>query len=133
MNVSMRKYLFEMALLTVLTAGIGGWIFHLTYPALMLADYMWIPAYYYVMGALLMFAVARGSRQKGGAKRMLQLYLLARMGKLFVSVIAIMCFCLAVHMEVPVVIAFIVNYFVYLMYDSCFFSHLGKNQKRKNE
>ena len=111
----MRKYLFEMALLTVLTAGIGGWIFHLTYPALMLADYMWIPAYYYVMGALLMFAVARGSRQKGGAKRMLQLY------------------CLAVHMEVPVVIAFIVNYFVYLMYDSWFFSHLGKNQKRKNE
>ena len=57
MNVSMRKYLFEMALLTVLTAGIGGWIFHLTYPALMLADYMWIPAYYYVMGALLMFPV----------------------------------------------------------------------------
>ena len=94
----------------------------------MLADYMWIPAYYYVMGALLMFAVARGSRQKGGAKRMLQLYLLARMGKLFVSVIAIMCFCLAVHMEVPVVIAFIVNYFVYLMYDSWFFSHLGKRK-----
>lgn len=133
MNVVMRKYLFEMVLLTVLTAGIGGWIFNLTYPALMLADYMWIPAYYYVMGALLMFGITRGIRPNGGARRSLQLYLLARIVKLFVSVIAIMCFCLAVHTEVAVVIAFIVNYFVYLMYDSWFFSHLGKNQKRKNE
>ena len=133
MNVLMRKLLFEMALLTVLTAGIGGWIFHSVYPTLLLAEYVWIPAYFYVIGALLMAMVITGSRKESGTKRMVQFYLLARIIKLFVSVIAIMCFCLAIHTEVAVVIAFIINYFVYLMYDSWFFSRLGKTKGWKNK
>lgn len=133
MSLPLRKLLFEMALVTVLTLGIGGWIFHQAYPALLLADYIWIPIYFYLLGALLMAMVIKGGSEKREVKKTLQLYLLARIIKLFVSVIAIMCFCLAIRTEVEVVIAFIINYFVYLMYDSWFFSQWGKNQTRKNE
>ncbi len=134
MSVAIRKYLFETALLTVLTTGIGAWIFHSLRPALFLADYVWIPVYFYVFGGLLMAGVTKNSKEGSDPKKLVQAYLLARIIKMFVSVIAVVVFCLAVHTEVTAVVAaFIINYFVYLGYDSWFFSHLGKYQKMKNK
>ena len=134
MSVTLRKYLFGTALLTVLTVGLGAWLFHAVRPALLLADYIWMPLYFYVVGALLMAGVVRncgeGNQQ---AKKLLQSYLLARIIKLFVSVIVVVAFCLAVRTEVAVVVAaFVINYLVYLVYDSWFFSHLGKRRKMEN-
>lgn len=131
MSVTMRKYLFEMALLTVLTAGVGGWIFHRVFPSSFLADYIWMPAYYYVMGALLMAGVVKNSGQNAQAKKLVQAYLLARIIKLFISVMAVVIYCMAVHTEVAgVVAAFVINYFIYLVYDSWFFSRLGKKSEK---
>lgn len=105
------------------------WIFHAVRPALFLSDYIWMPVYFYVIGALLMAGVAR-SCKGGNAKRLVQIYLLARMVKMFVSVMAVVIFCVAVRTEVTVVVAaFVINYFIYLMYDSWFFSRLGKSRK----
>ena len=128
MSVTVRKYLFEMALLTVLTAGMGVWIFDKFYPGLFLAHYVWIPVYFCVAGAVLMPGVAR---KNGEPKRLVQMYMLARIVKLFVSVIAVVAFCLATHTEVAVVVvAFVINYIVYLVYDSWFFSRLGKKSEK---
>ena len=129
MNVEIRKYLVGTALLTLLTGGIGMWIFHAVRPSLFLSDYIWMPVYFFVVGALLMAGVTGGGRT-GDMKRLVQAYLLARIVKLFVSVIAVVVFCLAVQTEVTVVVAaFVINYFIYLMYDSWFFSRLGKSRK----
>ena len=133
MNVEIRKYLVGTALLTLLTGGIGMWVFHAVRPSLFLSDYIWMPVYFFIVGALLMAGVTAGGRT-GNMKRLLQAYLLARMVKLFVSVIAVVVFCLAVPTEVTVVgAAFVLNYFVYLMYDSWFFSRLGKSRKTVNK
>lgn len=133
MNVEIRKYLFGTALLTLLTGGIGMWIFHAVRPSLFLSDYIWMPVYFFLFGALLMAGVTKNARD-GNVKKLVQAYLLARIVKLFVSVIAVVIFCLAVQTEVTVVVAaFVINYFVYLMYDSWFFSHLGKTGKIENK
>lgn len=105
------------------------WIFHAVRPALFLSDYIWMPVYFYVIGALLMAGVARSCKGRN-AKRLVQIYLLARMVKMFVSVMAVVIFCVAVRTEVTVVVAaFVINYFIYLIYDSWFFSRLGKSRK----
>lgn len=133
MSVEIRKYLLGTALLTLLTGGIGMWIFHAIRPALFLSDYIWMPVYFYVIGALLMAGVTK-SGKNGNTKRLVQAYLLARMVKMFVSVIAVVIFCLAVQTEVMVVvIAFVINYFIYLIYDSWFFSRLGKSRKMETK
>ena len=109
------------------------WIFHAVRPALFLSDYIWMPVYFYVIGALLMAGVAR-SCKGGNAKRLVQIYLLARMVKMFVSVMAVVIFCVAVRTEVTVVVAaFVINYFIYLIYDSWFFSRLGKSRKMETK
>ena len=109
------------------------WIFHAIRPALFLSDYIWMPVYFYVIGALLMAGVTK-SGKNGNMKRLVQAYLLARMVKMFVSVIAVVIFCLAVQTEVVVVvIAFVINYFIYLIYDSWFFSRLGKSRKMETK
>ena len=109
------------------------WIFHAIRPALFLSDYIWMPVYFYVIGALLMAGVTK-SGKNGNTKRLVQAYLLARMVKMFVSVIAVVIFCLAVQTEVVVVvIAFVINYFIYLIYDSWFFSRLGKSRKMETK
>ncbi len=133
MNVEIRKYLIGTGLLTLLTGGIGMWIFHTIRPSLFLSDYIWMPVYFFVFGALLMAGVTSRGRVDN-MKRLVQAYLLARIAKLFVSVLAIVIFCLAVRTEVTVVVAaFVINYLIYLMYDSWFFSQLGKSRKKETK
>lgn len=133
MNVEIRKYLIGIGLLTLLTGGIGMWIFHTIRPSLFLSDYIWMPVYFFVFGALLMAGVTSRGRVDN-LKRLVQAYLLARIAKLFVSVLAIVIFCLAVRTEVTVVVAaFVINYLIYLMYDSWFFSRLGKSRKKETK
>lgn len=133
MNVEIRKYLIGTGLLTLLTGGIGMWIFHTIRPSLFLSDYIWMPVYFFVFGALLMAGVTSRGRVEN-MKRLVQAYLLARIAKLFVSVLAIVIFCLAVRTEVTVVVAaFVINYLIYLMYDSWFFSRLGKSRKKETK
>lgn len=133
MNVEIRKYLIGTGLLTLLTGGIGMWIFHTIRPSLFLSDYIWMPVYFFVFGALLMAGVTSRGRVDN-MKRLVQAYLLARIAKLFVSVLAIVIFCLAVRTEVTVVVAaFVINYLIYLMFDSWFFSRLGKSRKKETK
>ena len=133
MNVEIRKYLIGIGLLTLLTGGIGMWIFHTIRPSLFLSDYIWMPVYFFVFDALLMAGVTSRGRVDN-MKRLVQAYLLARIAKLFVSVLAIVIFCLAVRTEVTVVVAaFVINYLIYLMYDSWFFSRLGKSRKKETK
>lgn len=133
MNVEIRKYLIGTGLLTLLTGGIGMWIFHTIRPSLFLSDYIWMPVYFFVFGVLLMAGVTSRGRVDN-MKRLVQAYLLARIAKLFVSVLAIVIFCLAVRTEVTVVVAaFVINYLIYLMYDSWFFSRLGKSRKKETK
>ncbi len=133
MNVEIRKYLIGTGLLTLLTGGIGMWIFQTIRPSLFLSDYIWMPVYFFVFGALLMAGVTSRGRVDN-MKRLVQAYLLARIAKLFVSVLAIVIFCLAVRTEVTVVVAaFVINYLIYLMYDSWFFSRLGKSRKKETK
>lgn len=128
----MRKYLYETALLVLLTGVLGGWVFHSLYPEQYIAGYVWIPLYFYIIGALLTAFVVK---QAGNKKKMLQAYLLERMVKFFVSVVAIIIFCVSTRTNaVPVAVAFIINYIIYLIYDSWFFTRLGKtNQGTENK
>ena len=108
------------------------WIFHAVRPSLFLSDYIWMPVYFFVVGALLMAGVTGGGRL-GDMKRLVQAYLLARIVKVFVSVIAVVVFCLAVQTEVSVVVASnVIDYFSCLFCDSGLFFPLVDRPERIN-
>ena len=66
--------------------------------------------------------------------RMLQIYLLMRVMRMLASTIVMLVYCVAVREEAKeFLLTFIVNYLIYLIYDSWFFFTLEANRKLKKK
>ena len=117
------------ALLTVLIGGIGGWIYFSIFPYHYFGGYPLIPIYYFVFGAF-MISMVENCRHRM-PKRMLQIYLLMRM---LLSIIVMLIYCIIVRKEAKeFLLTFIVNYVIYLTYDTWFFFTFEANRRLKKK
>ena len=121
MSITKRNYLWQVALLTVLVGGIGGWVYYSVFPHHYFGGYPLIPAFFLVFGVFM-------------PGRMLQIYLLMRVMRMLASIIVMLVYCVAVREEAKeFLLTFIANYLIYLTYDSWFFFTFEMNRKLKKK
>ena len=110
MSITKRNYLWQVALLTVLVGGIGGWVYYSVFPHHYFGGYPLIPAFFLVFGVFMINMVESCRYRMPG--RMLQIYLLMRVMRMLASIIVML---------------------VYLTYDSWFFFTFEMNRKLKKK
>ena len=121
MSITKRNYLWQVALLTVLVGGIGGWVYYSVFPHHYFGGYPLIPAFFLVFGVFMINMVESCRYRMPG--RMLQIYLLMRVMRM-----------LALREEAKeFLLTFIANYLIYLTYDSWFFFTFEVNRKLKKK
>lgn len=131
-SITKRNYLLHTALLTVLIGGIGGWIYFSIFPYYYFGGYPLIPIYYFVFGAF-MISMVENCRHRM-PKRMLQIYLLMRVMRMLLSIIVMLIYCIIVRKEAKeFLLTFIVNYVIYLTYDTWFFFTFEANRRLKKK
>ena len=129
MSITKRNYLWQVALLTVLVGGIGGWVYYSVFPHHYFGGYPLIPAFFLVFGVFMINMVESCRYRMPG--RMLQIYLLMRVMRML---IVMLVYCVAVREEAKeFLLTFIANYLIYLTYDSWFFFTFEMNRKLKKK
>ena len=132
MSITKRNYLWQVALLTVLVGGIGGWVYYSVFPHHYFGGYPLIPAFFLVFGVFMINMVESCRYRMPG--RMLQIYLLMRVMRMLASIIVMLVYCVAVREEAKeFLLTFIANYLIYLTYDSWFFFTFEMNRKLKKK
>ena len=132
MSITKRNYILQVALLTLLIGGVGGWIYYSIFPHHYFSGYPLIPIFFFVFGVF-MISMTETCRHKMPG-RMLQIYLLMRVIRMIVSIIVMLVYCVAVREEAKeFLLTFIANYLIYLIYDSCFFFTFEANRKMKKQ
>lgn len=132
MSITKRNYILQVALLTLLIGGVGGWIYYSIFPHHYFSGYPLIPIFFFVFGVF-MISMTETCRHKMPG-RMLQIYLLMRVMRMIVSIIVMLVYCLAVREEAKeFLLTFIVNYLIYVIYDSWFFFTFEANRKMKKQ
>lgn len=132
MSITKRNYILQVALLTLLIGGVGGWIYYSIFPHHYFSGYPLIPIFFFVFGVF-MISMTETCRHKMPG-RMLQIYLLMRVIRMIVSIIVMLVYCVAVREEAKeFLLTFIANYLIYLIYDSWFFFTFEANRKMKKQ
>lgn len=130
LSITKRNYLLHTALLTILIGGIGGWIYFSIFPHHYFGGYPLIPVYYFVFGAFMINMVESCRHRMPG--RLLQIYLLIRVMRMLVSILVMLIYCISVRQEAKeFLLTFILNYVIYLTYDTWFFFTFEANRKLK--
>ena len=131
-SITKRNYLWQITLLTVLIGGIGGWAYYSVFPHHYFGGYPLIPIFFLTFGVFMINMVESCRHRMPG--RMLQIYLLMRVMRLLASIIVMLVYCVAVREEAKeFLLTFIVNYLIYLIYDSWFFFTFEANRKLKKK
>lgn len=132
MSITKRNYILQVALLTLLIGGVGGWIYYSIFPHHYFSGYPLIPIFFFVFGVFTINMTETCRHKMPG--RMLQIYLLMRVMRMIVSIIVMLVYCLAVREEAKeFLLTFIVNYLIYVIYDSWFFFTFEANRKMKKQ
>lgn len=132
MSITKRNYILQVALLTLLIGGAGGWIYYSIFPHHYFSGYPLIPIFFFVFGVFTISMTETCRHKMPG--RMLQIYLLMRVMRMIVSIIVMLVYCLAVREEAKeFLLTFIANYLIYLIYDSWFFFTFEANRKMKKQ
>ena len=132
MSITKRNYLWQVALLTVLVGGIGGWVYYSVFPHHYFGGYPLIPVFFLVFGMFMINMIESCRYRMPG--RMLQIYLLMRVMRMLASIIVMLVYCVAVREEAKeFLLTFIANYLIYLTYDSWFFFTFEMNRKLKRK
>ena len=132
MTITKRNYLFQTTLLTILVGGIGGWAYYSVNPHHYFGGYPLIPLFFYVFGIFMINMTETCRHRMPG--RMLQIYLLMRVMRMLASIIVMLIYCVIVRQESRgFLLTFIVNYLIYLIYDSWFFFTFEANRKMKKK
>ena len=106
-SITKRNYLWQITLLTVLIGGIGGWAYYSVFPHHYFGGYPLIPIFFLT---------------------------LMRVMRMLASIIVMLVYCVAVREEAKeFLLTFIVNYLIYLIYDSWFFFTFEANRKLKKK
>lgn len=120
MSITKRNYLWQVALLTVLVGGIGGWVYYSVFPHHYFGGYPLIPAFFLVFGVF-MINMVESCRYR-------------MPGRMLASIIVMLVYCVAVREEAKeFLLTFIANYLIYLTYDSWFFFTFEMNRKLKKK
>lgn len=131
-SITKRNYLWQLALLTVMIGGVGGWVYYSIFPHHYFGGYPLIPVFFFVFGVFMICMVESCRHRMPG--RMLQICLLMRSMRMIVSIIVMLLYCIAVREEAKeFLLTFIVNYLIYLIYDSWFFFTFEANRKLKKK
>lgn len=131
-SITKRNYLWQITLLTVLIGGIGGWAYYSVFPHHYFGGYPLIPIFFLTFGVFMINMVESCRHRMPG--RMLQIYLLMRVMRMLASIIVMLVYCVAVREEAKeFLLTFIVNYLIYLIYDSWFFFTFEANRKLKKK
>ena len=138
MSLSKRVYLLQTAFLTALLAVIGGIGYYFLLPDYYFASYPLIPVFFFVLGLLMINVFDKYNKEQAFAtSKSLRGYLLMRMIRMFASIVIVIVYCLSVREGIACFLtAFIVNYLIYLVFDSWFFAHWEKRtleREKKNE
>ena len=106
-SITKRNYLWQITLLTVLIGGIGGWAYYSVFPHHYFGGYPLIPIFFLTFGVFMI---------------------------MLASIIVMLVYCVAVREEAKeFLLTFIVNYLIYLIYDSWFFFTFEANRKLKKK
>lgn len=131
-SITKRNYLWQITLLNVLIGGIGGWAYYSVFPHHYFGGYPLIPIFFLTFGVFMINMVESCRHRMPG--RMLQIYLLMRVMRMLASIIVMLVYCVAVREEAKeFLLTFIVNYLIYLIYDSWFFFTFEANRKLKKK
>lgn len=120
-SIIIRKYIFYAVILTALVGGAGGAAYSWFLPHLYFDGYPLIALFFFLFGVLTI-NMTEACRRQFSPGRMVLIYLLARIAKMLVSIVAIAVYCMMARDEMKeILFAFIVNYLIYLIYDSWFY------------
>ena len=133
-NLTKRKYLLYLTLITLLLSGVGGVTYFSLVPEHYFGGYPFIPVYFFLFGLfeISMFDACR----KHAPQKMLLLYMAMKVMKMLLSVILLVVYCFAVREEAKLfLLTFILYYIVYLIYETWFFFtyEVGKKQKKEKK
>ena len=113
-NLTKRKYLLYLTLITLLLSGVGGVTYFSLVPEHYFGGYPLIPVFFYIFGVfnIYMFDACRR----------------------FAPVIVLVIYCMVVREEaVAFLLTFIVNYLIYLVFETSFFAGYELNKKRQKK
>ena len=127
----LRVYLWQSTLLTVFMGGVIGLAFAILWPGYYFQCYPLVSVYFYLLGLMCFGLVRKQYRRLADKRKIVMSFLLVHVLRLLVSIIVMLVGCVLLNKETAVIFlgAFILNYIVYLIYDTCFFSA----KKRKKE
>ena len=131
-NLSKRKYLLYLTLITLLLSGVGGVTYFSLVPEHYFGGYPLIPVFFYIFGVfnIYMFDACR----RFAPEKMLLLHLAMKVLKMILSVIVLVIYCMVVREEaVAFLLTFIVNYLIYLVFETSFFAGYELNKKRQKK
>ena len=131
-NLTKRKYLLYLTLITFLLSGVGGVTYFSLVPEHYFGGYPLIPVIFYIFGVfnIYMFDACR----RFAPEKMLLLHLAMKVLKMFLSVIVLVIYCMVVREEaVAFLLTFIVNYLIYLVFETSFFAGYELNKKRQKK
>lgn len=131
-SITKRNYLWQTALLTILVGGVGGFVYFNIFPHHYFGGYPIIPIFFFLFGV---FTISMTEMcRKHSPNRMLQVYLLMKVMRMLLSIIVMAAYCVVVREEaLAFLVSFIINYLIYLIYDSWFFFTFEMNQKLKKK
>lgn len=128
-----RKYLWQSALLAVLVGLLGG-AYYLCCPQHYFSGYPLIPVYFFLFGLVAVHAFE--TVRCRSPKLLLQLYMVVRVLRMLLAATILIVYCAAVKVEnVAFAVTFVIDYLIFLTYDSYFFYRYesGRKKKKSNE
>ena len=131
MKSSRRTYLVQTAFLTLVMGGVLAWLFATGLPDRYFTGYPLVAVYFYVVGIITTGMTERGNRASSRRpQRQVQAFMAVHVVRLLVSVIVMVVCCLLMSKEgaIAFLCAFMLNYIVYMVYDSCYFARQAKRQ-----
>lgn len=131
MKSSRRTYLVQTAFLTLVMGGVLAWLFATGLPDRYFTGYPLVAVYFYVMGIITTGMIEKSNRASSRRpQRQVQAFMAVHVVRLLVSVIVMVVCCLLMSKEgaIAFLCAFMLNYIVYMVYDSCYFARQAKRQ-----
>lgn len=126
-----RIYFFQTLFLTLIVGGLGGWGYFSIFPHHYFSGYPLIPVFYFLIGLGNVCIMDMVNRTM--PKQAAMMYLLLRAGRMILSMLLMVVFCVMVpHEATEFLLTFVLNYLIYLIYDSWFFSAVSSNRQSSN-
>lgn len=131
-SATKRNFLGLLALFTVICGGVGAVILNYALPGYYFGEYPFIPVYFFLLGALSIYAFDLCRRQ--APKKLLLMYMAMKVMKLLFTIIVLLVYCVVIRTnEKEFLLTFGAFYLMYLIYETWFFFVFEWNRKTKKQ